>query len=54
MRNRRRRGGCGITPILAAVAFAAALICLAVFSAKCVLLIVAVSLIALGVFLIRL
>lgn len=41
-------------PILAAAAFVTALICLVVFSAKCILLFVAVLLIALGIFLLRL
>lgn len=40
--------------ILAVIAFLVALICLAVFSAKCILLIVAAALIVLGIFLLRL
>ena len=40
--------------ILAVIAFIVALICLAVFSAKCILLLIAVTLIALGIFLLRL
>ncbi|MDE6733520.1 MAG: hypothetical protein K2J77_11675 [Oscillospiraceae bacterium] len=53
---RRRGSGCNSSalPILAAAAFITALICLVVFSAKCILLFVAVLLIALGVFLLRL
>ncbi len=53
--NRRRRRNPNNMPfILAAVAFFTALICLVVFSAKCILLFVAVALIALGIFLLRL
>ena len=52
--RRRRRGPKSELPcILAVAAFVAALICLVVFSAKCVLLLVAVTLIALGIFLLR-
>ncbi len=39
--------------VLAAAAFITALVCLVVFSAKCILLFVAAALIALGVFLLR-
>lgn len=53
-RHRRRGPGNNIPPVLAAVAFFCALICLVVFSAKCILLFIAVSLIALGIFLLRL
>lgn len=50
-----RRGGPNNLPlILAIVAFFTGLICLVIFSAKCILLFVAVALIALGVFLLRL
>lgn len=49
----RRRGSGNVLPILAAAAFVTALICLVVFSAKCILLFVAVLLIALGIFLLR-
>lgn len=54
--NRRGRRGPGsnIPCILAMIAFLCALICLVVFSAKCILLFVAVTLIALGIFLLRL
>lgn len=53
--NRRRRKDPGNAPcILAIIAFLSALICLVVFSAKCILLFVAVTLIALGIFLLRL
>lgn len=53
--NRRRRRDRGNTPcILAVIAFLIALICLVVFSAKCILLFVAAALIALGIFLLRL
>lgn len=52
-RHRRKCSG-NTVPILAAAAFITALICLVVFSAKCILLFVAVLLIALGVFLLRL
>lgn len=51
-RHRRRCSG-NTVPILAAAAFVTALICLVVFSAKCILLFVAVLLIALGIFLLR-
>ena len=40
--------------ILAVIAFIIALICLVVFSAKCILLFIAAALIALGIFLLRL
>ena len=53
--NRRRRRDPGKMPcILAVIAFLIALICLVAFSAKCILLFVAVTLIALGIFLLRL
>ena len=53
--NRRRRKGSGNMPcILAAIAFVIALICLVIFSAKCILLFIAVALIVLGIFLLRL
>ena len=53
--NRRRRRDPGNIPcILAVIAFLVALICLVTFSAKCILLFVAVALIALGIFLLRL
>ena len=53
--NRRRRKDPGNIPcILAVIAFLVALICLVTFSAKCILLFVAVALIALGIFLLRL
>lgn len=53
--NRRRRRGNGNIPcILAVIAFLVALICLVVFSAKCILLFVAAALIVLGIFLLRL
>lgn len=53
MRRRRRNNG-NMPCILAAAAFVTALVCLAVFSAKCILLIVAAALIVLGIFLLRL
>lgn len=49
-----RRGSGGAFAVLAIAAFLAALICLVIFSAKFILLFVAVTLIALGVFLLRL
>lgn len=52
-RRCKRRGSGSALPILAAAAFVTALICLVVFSAKCILLFVAVLLIALGIFLLR-
>lgn len=54
--NRRRRRGPGSNwpCILAAAAFIIALICLVAFSAKCILLFIAATLIALGIFLLRL
>lgn len=52
-KRRRNCSGNGLA-ILAAAAFITALICLVVFSAKCILLFVAVLLIALGIFLLRL
>lgn len=52
--RRRGRGSGNALIILAVIAFVSALICLVVFSAKCILLFVAVTLIALGVFLLRL
>lgn len=55
MRSRHRRRDPGNLPtILAIAAFFVGLICLVIFSAKCMLLFVAVALIALGVFLLRL
>lgn len=53
-RRRRNRGNGNIPCILAIIAFLVALICLVVFSAKCILLFVAVALIVLGIFLLRL
>ncbi len=53
--NRHKRGGPGSALlILAAIAFLGGLICLVVFSAKFILLFIAVLLIALGIFLLRL
>lgn len=52
--RRRRKCKSSAAGILAVITFLAALICLVVFSAKCILLLVAVTLIALGVFLLRL
>ena len=54
-RNRRGRKSPGNLPcVLAVIAFIIALICLAVFSAKCILLFIAAALIALGFFLLKL
>ena len=54
-KNRRGRKGPGNAfLVVAAIAFFCGLICLVVFSAKFILLFVAVALIALGIFLLRL
>ena len=52
--KRRRNCPGNAIAIFAAAAFITALICLVIFSAKCILLFVAVLLIALGIFLLRL
>lgn len=52
--RRPRKDGCGIGVILAACAFVGAAICLAIFSAKCLLFIIAVALIVVGILLLKL
>lgn len=51
-RNPKRRS-CGFGTVLAIIAFAGAAVCLAIFSAKCLLFIIAVALIAVGIVLLR-
>lgn len=50
----RRKGPNNLPSILAIAAFFIGLVCLVIFSAKCILLFIAIALIALGVFLLRL
>ncbi len=56
MRRPRRphRNGCNIGFILAVCAFVGAAVCLAIFSAKCLLFIIAVALIVVGILLLKL
>lgn len=54
MRNRRKRRHCGIGAALALAAFCGAVMCVSFFSVKVLLFAVAVLLIILGVFLLKL
>lgn len=54
MRNPKRRRNCGIGFALALAAFLGAAMCMSLFSVKFMLIAVAVLLIALGIFLLRL
>lgn len=51
---RRRRKKCGVGAVLAIAAFLGALMCLSFFSFKVMLFVIAVLLIVLGIFLLRL
>lgn len=53
-RNPKRKRGCRIGVVLAVVAFCGALMCVSFFSVKLLLFVLAVLLIILGLFLLRL
>ena len=54
MRNPKRRKNCGVGLVLALAAFCGAVMCVSFFSVKVLLIAVAVLLIVLGIFLLRL
>lgn len=52
--RRRKRGRCGLGAVLAIAAFLGAVMCLSFFSIKVMLFVIAVLLIVLGIFLLKL
>lgn len=54
MRNPKRRKNCGVGAVLALAAFFGAVMCVSFFSVKVLLFAVAVLLIVLGIFLLKL